>query len=198
MIVKLFLVLCCLWWSDISLYLKCQNKSIFKDENKPNQNTPAHPPPPIAASKAIAAIGLERLMLQLLLIACIVSKYCTYGEVPLRCDSESNQFSRIWMRVACSLCVCGIECCPSKQWVLSGSEHTGLLCSASGVAVPPPCSRPWRGWVEFWSQVFAERRLGISDLVLTSVLLSSRDFFFWARLHLVKHKCVSMWKGSTY
>lgn len=125
-------------------------KSIFKDENKPNQNTPA--PPCIAASKAIAAIGLEHLMLQLLLIACIVSKYCMYGEVSLRCDSESNQFSRIWTRVACSLCVCGIECCPSKQWVLSGSEHTGLLCSASGVAVPPPCSRQWRGWVEFCSQ----------------------------------------------
>ena len=74
-------------------------------------------------------------MLQLLLLACIVLKYCTYRKVSLGCDGELNQFSRIWMWLAvhCMFVELSVVLKNNGSWLVAGTQlscaqRQGRLC----------------------------------------------------------------------
>lgn len=125
-------------------------------------------------------------MLQLLLIArCVLTLELLVPELYVwgrfsQVHRELNQVSRI--------CVClAVHCMFVELIVVLKNNRSRLVVDTSLV---PPCVPASGGAGGVLLLVLAGGQLGISDCVLTSVLLSPRHFFFCVGLHVVKHKSI--------
>lgn len=130
-------------------------------------------------------------MLQLLLIAFIVFKDCTYGEVSL---SVKQWIKPVFqdMNVACMFVELSVELKNNGSWLAVGTE---VFCDqAWGDAGLLPRSGQHRGWPSTACSL-CWKAVGHSWFV-TFLLLNPRHFSFWAGLHLVKHNSMMMWKGG--